>query len=49
MREDVAALIRGENWEIRELASRAASLEDAFVDLVQEKRGETEERKVKGL
>ena len=49
VREDVAALIRGENWKIRELASRAASLEDAFVDLVQEKRGETEERKVKGL
>lgn len=49
VREDVASLIRGENWKIRELASRAASLEDAFVDLVQEKRGETEERKVKGL
>lgn len=49
VREDVAALIRGENWIIRELASRAASLEDAFVDLVQEKRGETEERKGKGL
>ena len=48
VREDVAALIRGENWKIRELASRAASLEDAFVDLVQEKRGETEERKVRG-
>lgn len=49
VREDVAALIRGENWIIRELASRAASLEDAFVDLVQEKRGETEGRKGKGL
>ena len=49
VREDVAALIRGEHWIIRELASRAASLEDAFVDLVQEKRGETEERKGKGL
>lgn len=49
VREDVAALIRDENWIIRELASRAASLEDAFVDLVQEKRGETEERKGKGL
>jgi len=49
VREDVAALIRGENWIIRELASRAASLEDAFVDLVQEKRGVTEERKGKGL
>tara|TARA_R110000850_G_scaffold64695_7_gene145061 strand:+ start:746 stop:1771 length:1026 start_codon:yes stop_codon:yes gene_type:complete len=35
VREDVAELVRGENWKIRELASRTASLEDAFVDLVQ--------------
>lgn len=48
VREDVAALIQGEKWKIRELASRAASLEDAFVDLVQEKRGETVEGKGKG-
>ena len=48
VREDVAALIQGEKWKIRELASRAASLEDAFVDLVQEKRGDTAEGKGKG-
>ncbi len=48
VREDVAALIQGEKWKIRELASRAASLEDAFVDLVQEKRGETVEGKGRG-
>ncbi len=35
VREEVAELMRLENWKIRELASRAASLEDAFVDLVQ--------------
>ena len=39
VREDVAALMQSENWKIRELASRAASLEDAFVDLVEEKQG----------
>ncbi len=35
-REDLFALVRRENWNIRELASRAASLEDAFVDLLQQ-------------
>jgi len=48
VREDVAALIQEQNWKIRELASRAASLEDAFVDLVQEKRAKPAEGKGKG-
>lgn len=39
VREEIAALMRSENWKIRELASRAASLEDAFVDLIEEKPG----------
>ncbi|MEM1444234.1 MAG: ABC transporter ATP-binding protein [Verrucomicrobiota bacterium] len=34
-REDVFALVSKEGWKVRELASRAASLEDAFVDIVQ--------------
>ncbi|MEX2580934.1 MAG: ATP-binding cassette domain-containing protein [Verrucomicrobiales bacterium] len=35
VREDLFDLVRKRNWKIRELASRTASLEDAFVDLVQ--------------
>ena len=34
VREDVFSLVQSSGWKIRELASRAASLEDAFVDLV---------------
>ncbi|MDF1657382.1 MAG: ATP-binding cassette domain-containing protein [Verrucomicrobiales bacterium] len=34
-REDVFELVNKSGWRIRELASRAASLEDAFVDIVQ--------------
>ncbi|MDF1824432.1 MAG: ATP-binding cassette domain-containing protein [Verrucomicrobiales bacterium] len=34
-REDVFNLVTKSGWKIRELASRAASLEDAFVDIVQ--------------
>ncbi len=39
VREDIASLLQQEKWKLRELASRTASLEDAFVDLVQEKGG----------
>lgn len=35
VRETIFELMRANNWKIRELASRTASLEDAFVDLVQ--------------
>lgn len=35
VREDIFDLAQKEKWKIRELASRTASLEDAFVDLVQ--------------
>lgn len=41
VREDVFRLATAEGWSIRELASRAASLEDAFIDLV--RRGEVSE------
>lgn len=34
-REDIFDLVTGAGWKVRELASRAASLEDAFVDIVQ--------------
>ncbi len=36
VREDLFALVQREKWSIRELASRAASLEDAFVDILQQ-------------
>ncbi len=36
VRESVAALVVKEGWKLRELASRTASLEDAFVDLLRE-------------
>ncbi len=36
VREDLFDLVRQENWKVRELASRTASLEDAFVDLLQQ-------------
>ncbi len=35
IREEIFDLTLKEKWKVRELASRAASLEDAFVDLVQ--------------
>ena len=35
IREEIFDLMLKEKWKVRELASRAASLEDAFVDLVQ--------------
>ncbi len=37
IREEIFDLTLKEKWKVRELASRAASLEDAFVDLVQSK------------
>ncbi|MEC5127886.1 ABC transporter ATP-binding protein [Verrucomicrobiales bacterium BCK34] len=37
VREEIFDLTLKEKWKVRELASRAASLEDAFVDLVQSK------------
>lgn len=40
IREDLFDLVREQNWKIRELASRAASLEDAFVDLVEHPTGD---------
>jgi ABC-2 type transport system ATP-binding protein len=43
VREDVFALVNSSGWKIRELASRAASLEDAFVDLV--RKGEEQREK----
>lgn len=42
VREDIFRLATGEGWRIRELASRAASLEDAFVDLVRKSSEEAE-------
>jgi hypothetical protein len=38
-REDIFGLVTEAGWRIRELASRAASLEDAFVDIVQRPSG----------
>jgi len=35
VREDLFDLVQREKWKIRELASRTASLEDAFVDILQ--------------
>ena len=36
VRDEVFELIQSRNWRIRELASRTASLEDAFVDILQQ-------------
>ncbi len=41
VRESVHDLIAREGWKLRELASRTASLEDAFVDLLKEERPES--------
>lgn len=40
IREDLFGLVQEQNWKIRELASQTASLEDAFVDLVQTRPSE---------
>ncbi len=42
VREDIFNIAQEQRWKIRELASRTASLEDAFVDLVQ--KGAVEKR-----
>ncbi|MEM9283379.1 MAG: ATP-binding cassette domain-containing protein, partial [Verrucomicrobiota bacterium] len=42
-RESIADLLTRQKWKWRELASRAASLEDAFVDLVRKSDADTEE------
>jgi ABC-2 type transport system ATP-binding protein len=39
IREDLFGLVQSEKWTIRELASRTHSLEDAFVDILQQSPG----------
>lgn len=41
IREEIFDLTLIENWKVRELASRTASLEDAFVDLVQSRTAQS--------
>ncbi|MAS92139.1 MAG: ABC transporter [Verrucomicrobiales bacterium] len=48
IREDLFELVSERKWKIRELASRAASLEDAFVDLVQHPKEEEKPTAVNG-
>ena len=43
IREDLFGLVQTEKWTIRELASRTHSLEDAFVDILQQSPGSTGE------